>query len=459
MASEKQHSTQPPLDAVSEPYDYYALVPHPSEPHLLFLPDGSQWALPHWQDAERHYWQTTLHVNTALHQRFGIEATVLRCLATDRNPATGRIARLYEMETHGMPHVVPRGARWCGRDALDALACPEQRPLLVSWFDEAEAGVPQRRRPWARRGWMKPALTWIDEQLASLGMIRSGHGEQLRSWERSCLLRAPTTAGHIYFKAVPPMFAHEPPLTQALATWYPGATPRVLALDAARGWLLLADFGGHTLDADRDIMHWEQALSHFATLQIDLSRRVDELRALGCPERFSTLADAIPALLEDDAAIGAGHAWSLTPEQVSTLRLRTGEFQAVYAALAAYRVPLSLEHGDFWANNVAVMPGAYLYFDWSDASISHPFFSLASFLRDLVSLFPDVANLHVRLTNAYLEPWTRFAPMKEVQSAFALARLLAPLHFAITYQRDILPSMEARWEMERMIPYHLATLT
>jgi hypothetical protein len=64
----------------------------------------------------------------------------------------------------------------------------------------------------------------------------------------------------------------------------------------------------------------------------------------------------------------------------------------------------------------------------------------------------------MRLTHAYLEPWTLYAPMKEVQSAFALARVLAPLHFAITYQRDTLPHMESRWEMERMVPYYLAAL-
>lgn len=73
--------------------------------------------------------------------------------------------------------------------------------------------------------------------------------------------------------------------------------------------------------------------------------------------------------------------------------------------------------------------------------------------------FPDDANLHSRLPNAYLESWACYAPVTEVQSVFALARVLAPLHFAITYQRDILPHREARWEMERMVPYYLSTLT
>lgn len=446
-------------DIAHEPYDYYALVPHESEPRLLFLPDGVHWALLHWQDAEHHYWQTTLHVNDALYQHFGIQATVLRCLATDRNAATGRIARLYEMETHGMPGALPYDARWCGREVLDALARPEQRLLLAPWFDEAEAGVPEERRPWARRDWIMHALAWIDQQIARLGMIWSGSVEQVRSWERSCILRVPTNVGLTYFKAVPRMFAHEPPLTQALATWYGGTAPRVLALDATWGWLLLTDFGGYTLDSDREITHWEQALRRFATLQVELAGRVGELRALGCAERFSTLADAIPVLLDDDATIGTGHSWSLTPEQVNALRRRIGEFQAIYAELAAHRLPLSLEHGDFWANNVALTPDGYLFFDWSDASITHPFFSLASFLRNLDLLFPTDADLHSRLTDAYLEPWTCYAPMKEVQSVFALARVLAPLHFAITYQRDILPHMEARWEMERMAPYYLGTLT
>lgn len=56
------------------------------------------WALPHWQEAEIHYWQSTLRVNVALRQHVGIKATMLRCLATDRSASTGRIARLYEME-------------------------------------------------------------------------------------------------------------------------------------------------------------------------------------------------------------------------------------------------------------------------------------------------------------------------------------------------------------------------
>ncbi|HEX8034592.1 MAG TPA: hypothetical protein VF510_12130 [Ktedonobacterales bacterium] len=255
MTLEESKSTQPPVDEAPEPYDYYALVPHHSDPRLLFLRDGPHWALPHWQDTQRHYWQTTLHVNAALRQRFDINAAVLRCLATDRNPETGRIARLYEMETHTVPNALPDAMQWRGRDALDALACPEQRPLLASWFDEVEGSMPQQRRPWARRGWVQQPISWIGEQLTHLGMIRSGPVEQLRSWERSCLLRMPTDAGHVYFKAVPRMFTHETLLTQALAMWYPGTAPHVLALDAARDWLLLADLGGHTLDSDRDITH------------------------------------------------------------------------------------------------------------------------------------------------------------------------------------------------------------
>lgn len=89
--------------------------------------------------------------------------------------------------------------------------------MLASWFDEAEAGLPQKRRPWARRGWITHAILWIDDQIAYLGVIRNGPIKQVRSWERSCILRIPTTVGYVYFKAVPRMFAHEPPLTRALA--------------------------------------------------------------------------------------------------------------------------------------------------------------------------------------------------------------------------------------------------
>ena len=44
-------------------------------------------------------------------------------------------------------------------------------------------------------------------------------------------------------------------------------------------------------------------------------------------------------------------------------------------------LPPALEHGDLWASNVYVGAGEPAFIDWSDASLSHPFLSLAPLLR------------------------------------------------------------------------------
>ena len=64
----------------------------------------------------------------------------------------------------------------------------------------------------------------------------------------------------------------------------------------------------------------------------------------------------------------------------------------------------------------------------------------------------------MRLRQAYLEPWTAYAPMSKLAALYALAQKVAALHHALIYHRDILPHMQARWEMERMLPYYLRIL-
>ena len=44
--------------------------------------------------------------------------------------------------------------------------------------------------------------------------------------------------------------------------------------------------------------------------------------------------------------------------------------------LAESGLPLTLEHGDLWSSNVYVSDSEVAFIDGTDASLSHPFFSL-----------------------------------------------------------------------------------
>ncbi|MBC7261033.1 MAG: phosphotransferase, partial [Chloroflexi bacterium] len=314
-------------------------------------------------------------------------------------------------------------------------------------FAEAETGdVPPQRVPWARPGWYAEASAWITAHLGRLNLAVNGPLVQRRSWATSCILKVDTPSGDIYFKAVSAPFAHEPPLLAALTAWYPAHLPPVLAMDRERGWLLTGGVGDVVLDKVTELVRWEEALAVFAELQIGLVKKRGYLVALGCPERpLRTLAAQLTTLLAE---------WrnpTFARSQVSNLALLCEE-------LADCGVPDTLEHGDFWPGNIFLSDGRYIYLDWSNSSLAHPFFSLASFFYYVENYRPDLPpEVSARLRDAYLMPWTIFASKERLQQAFSLALVLAGLHHAITYQCYILPRLEpeARWEVAMAVPYYI----
>ncbi len=72
------------------------------------------------------------------------------------------------------------------------------------------------------------------------------------------------------------------------------------------------------------------------------------------------------------------------------------------------------------------------------------------------AVFPTISDWQLRQQRAYLALWSGVEEMEQLQKAFEIAQFLAPLHHASRYHRFILPHMEARWEMELMIPYYLS---
>jgi hypothetical protein len=117
-------------------------------------------------------------------------------------------------------------------------------------------------------------------------------------------------------------------------------------------------------------------------------------------------------------------------------------------------LPLALEHGDLWSSNVYVGDNAVQFIDWTDASVSHPFFSLMPLLQSARwDLDPTTApGVQARVIDRYLEQWLPFAPRERLRRALAIARPLAALHIATTYWRDT-PQPHNQWWIPRMVPF------
>lgn len=433
---------------------YYALIADPTGKHILMSPTESGWTLPRLPIAEDFWWQDVGPVNRAAHAQWGWRVNTLNCVHIIGVEGDEAAKLIYALEPHALNGYTPDGTRWVETDAVRTLTLvwPEQPDLIAIWLASQKTTLV----PWYRPGWREGALRWAQTQLAQHGLVLSAEPEQVRSWERSSLWRFPTLGGAAYFKAVPAMFAYEPRLSQALADWLPGRCAPVLTIEPTQHWLLLGDAGPRSLLRDRDVTNWEAALRQYAELQIALTSRVNDLLALGVPDRrLEVLPERLETLLADTAALKNSPA-GLSDDEIAALRKRRPEFLAACRTLAASPIPATLEHGDFASGQIIAAPnGEYKFIDWSDSSVSFPFLSLLFFWAELEGELDNPLETRLRLRDAYLEPWMAYASTRELVELYELAMAVSPLHHALIYHRTILPSMVMKWEMERMLPYYL----
>jgi hypothetical protein len=422
---------------------FYALVTD-GEGRLLVL-DGS---LPTWETTGPVKWNDAGLVNAALRELFGIEAITLRPVFGERGE-DGRAVWAYELVARGQ---IPPAGRWVDALGAAAISDPEQRALAKEVLDGAGRDD-ELRPPWTRPAWYDEAVAWVDERLEANGTRRAGPAQQVHTWAISSVLRVPTPAGDVYFKAVPSLFGHEPTLTSALARRHPGRVTTVLATDPGRRWMLMEDVGGTELGALPEGAAWEEAVRAYAHLQLEWIDGVDELFALGCPDRTLDVLEAeIDETLADPLLVEVPR--GLTTEEVEALPELGTRVRDACARLRTLGLPPTLEHGDLHPGNVRVRDGGPVFYDWTDGAVSVPFFTLTQF-------FDVAGELAERdpIRAAYLEPWRDVTGTEDLQGTLELAEYVGFFHLVTAYRR-IVRATEAsqRWELGRVYPYFVRKL-
>lgn len=443
-------------------FDYYSIIPHRTKPQVLMLSDETGWSLPYFVPYEHHFGMVG-HINQAIKAQLGLDLTVLRCFYNDRNRETKTGCRVYAMENRSPHWTLPTNGRWVEFQELDSLtlAIPKLRQILEAWFAELTSNnIPTLRVPWAIIGWFDQAAAWIHLQLNHLGLSATAPIEQVKNWGISCLLKVTTTAGNLYFKATPMTWTKECTKTHFLAQMYPSHLPELLAVNTEQQWMLMQDFSGLHLEKVADVTKWEEALRLFAQMQIEAVDQVAKLLNIGFPDRrIDRLVSQIEPLLADTKTLMPSSGPGLSETEIETLRSYAPQIKAMCCELANYGIPPTLVHGDFHPQNVVVTDERYVYFDWSDAAVAHPFFDAILFLQDIEQKLPNIPDVRVRLHNTYLEPWTVYMPMPRLMEAMKRCQPLTALYQAISYH-EITRNLEdsARWETANGVPGYLKIL-
>jgi hypothetical protein len=269
--------------------------------------------------------------------------------------------------------------------------------------------------PWDEPGWLDQATSWIDRQVERTGEVEL---ERTRPW--AAVARVPTAEGRLWFKESPPAHAFEPALTALLARRRPDAVPEVVAAEKRR--LLTRDAGPRlrdVLDAGAAEPRWDETLALWAELQIEFAALADEALAVGTPDERP---ERLPALYEELAG-------------------KDELYDTVVRAAAALEdgVPVTVAHAEAHDGNVFVRDGRPVLIDWAESSVTHPFIGPLLALRSATERAGYEAGSREveRLRDAYLEPFTRFAPPAELRASFAHAYFLAPIGRARVWQRTL----------------------
>lgn len=264
-----------------------------------------------------------------------------------------------------------------------------------------------------------PVVDLIDTELSRQRRARTGPPEVVRRWSISTVLRVPTDRGPVWFKAVPPVFAHE----GGIARWVASARPEhgAAVLGCGHGWLLTEELpdGSHDGTGPRG-----GPLRAAARVQLASVGRTAELTALGCPERG-------PARIAADLGVLADRAELLGDPAARDLTAALPALTRLLSELSDDGAPPVLVHGDIQEENALWTGRSWALIDWTDAAVTHPFAELARPLMHATEAQRASAEAE------FADAWADVLPADTVSRALRLAPVLGAAHQVGNYFRIV----------------------
>jgi hypothetical protein len=268
--------------------------------------------------------------------------------------------------------------------------------LAVSGPDGATA-------PWQEPGWLEDVTAWISARVELTEQLKPDR-RHTKPWSAAARVRSAT--GRLWFKEMCPALAFEPALTEALARRAPDCMPEIVAVEGAR--MLIRHAGARFRELDDPASPaWQKVVARYAELQLELAPLAAGLAAPDSrpevlAERFGRRVDPLIEALGDT-------------------------------------IPSSLIHLGLHDKHVCRRNGRPVFIDWGDSAIAHPFCGLVETLHVLVnSLGARAGGREVlRVRDAYLEPWTAFAPIGDLRPIFTAANALGALCRVAAWERKL----------------------
>jgi hypothetical protein len=336
------------------------------------------------------FWSEVESIVQEVRRRHGIDVTIVRLLDVERGGFMrgGRVTYLAETDD----------------------------PIIGTPWDGVLDEQPNRNH-YAEVGGARADIAWAEDVLRRRGLTRTGPAVQVRTWNLSSLWRIPAGSDQVWLKAVPPFFAHEGRLIDAMAP--DSRIPSLLAYESSR--MLMAEIPGEDL--------YQATLSQrlkMIGLLVDIQRswidRVGELFNLRLPDgRDGALVAAIGSVFErrrDELPADVGGELE---------RLIEGLGQRMHA-IRDCGLPDTLVHGDFHPGNLRGHGDEFVLLDWGDAFVGHPLLDHSAFLERAPEEWRPTLQAH------WLQQWQHAFPHSDPARAWTLLEPVAAARAAAVYQ-------------------------
>lgn len=416
----------------------HCIIAHPAKPKFLVIRHSDRWSPPTLQvpDEGTLMYKPAL-INEGMMQKYGLRTSVLRIVVEARNYAQ------VELELHASS---PRSmqAVWVGLEEYRKFRGSDggEEDFLEQWLKNRERRPdPAERAPWEKPGWYREASEWFADRLIELGIQARGSVQQFKAgWPTSCLLRASTLQGQMFFKAALDKRPRESQITAFLSQHWPDLVPEPLAVDEDRNWMLMRDFQMKTEHRPPRNTYPEFAAT-LARFQLEASARLDDWREMGCPlmdqDYLANEEGRLEASLERAAVLlGSGPSpWSR--EDLDHLGEAVAALGDASRLLTDFPIPDSLSHLDFRPDNFFLENDKCRIIDWGDVAISHPFMAICHTLDYFERREKEKSNqaedertdeaLRNQIAAAYLAEFEALLPRDRIDKAFELTRTIFPL--------------------------------
>ncbi|WP_158618892.1 phosphotransferase [Legionella qingyii] len=282
------------------------------------------------------------------------------------------------------------------------------------------------------------ALLWAQNHLNQQGYSIQGSSKLIQNTSWAKVYQLATTRGYLYLKQIPESFAIEPNLLLYLRSFFPALVPEVLAHNPNLRCFLMSDRGTplkKQLAINFQVDLAREALKSCAEIQMGLISQIDSLLALGVPDwRLPNLPELYFKLLDDTEFLIHDGFTSNERQHLISLHPR---FAGLCQQLGQYSIPETIEHSDFHENNILCQAQHLTIIDWGESVLSHPFFSLISFLVNMMRAHQmnDQNKTYRQLRDSYLGYWHAFESQERLLNAFALAKRLSPIKYCLSFYR------------------------